>query len=186
MEPDGLTPEERRRREEERRRRQERREEIKDELKETATESMSDGVNMPSFGKSSGGGKGGDGPSGGGSSGGSGGSSGGGKGGDGPSGGGGSGGGGGKDGCDFCDCDCNPFLLRVSALLVLAAVVLPESRGRLTTAAIRGYQRWLSRFTPRCPSTPNCSSYALTAVETLGVRRGLRAAAERVRACGRG
>ncbi|MEJ3654232.1 membrane protein insertion efficiency factor YidD [Actinomycetes bacterium KLBMP 9759] len=180
MEPDGLTPEERRRREEERRRRrQERREEIKDEAKETAFDSVSDGVDIPGFGRSSGGGRGGDGPSGGGSSGGS---SGGGKGGDGPSGG---GGGGGKDGCDACDCDCNPFLLRVSALLMLAAVVLPESRGRLTSAAIRGYQRWLSRFTPRCPSTPNCSSYALTAVETLGVRRGLRAAAARVRACGR-
>ena len=30
--------------------------------------------------------------------------------------------------------------------------------------AIRGYRRWLTRFTPACPSEPSCSAYALTAV----------------------
>ncbi|QNG55658.1 membrane protein insertion efficiency factor YidD [Pseudonocardia petroleophila] len=49
---------------------------------------------------------------------------------------------------------------------------------------IRFYRRRLTRFTPRCPSTPSCSAYALTAVEERGVRRGLVLAARRIRECG--
>lgn len=93
-------------------------------------------------------------------------------------------GGGGGDGCS-CDGPCDFSLLRVSPLLLLAAAVVP-ARGAsgLVRAALRGYQRWLSRFTPNCPSTPSCSAYALAAVARHGARRGLRLAAARVRACG--
>ena len=94
------------------------------------------------------------------------------------------------DGCDVPDCDCGGCdLLRVSSLLALVALVAPASTGGLVATvielAIRGYRRWLTRFTPACPSEPSCSAYALTAVTTLGARRGLRAAARRVRSCGR-
>jgi hypothetical protein len=94
------------------------------------------------------------------------------------------GGGGGGDGCN-CDGPCNFTLLRVSPLLLLAAAVVPARRASgLVSAALLGYQRWLSRFTPTCPSTPSCSAYALAAVARHGARRGLRLAAARVRACG--
>ena len=93
------------------------------------------------------------------------------------------------DGCDFpsCDlpdCDCGGCdLLRVSTLLALLALVVPAGAGGLIGLAIRGYRRWLTRYTPACPSEPSCSAYALTAVTTLGARAGLRAAARRVRSC---
>lgn len=86
-------------------------------------------------------------------------------------------------GCDLPDCDCGGCdLLRVSTLLAALALVVP---GGLVEPAIRGYRRWLTRFTPACPSEPSCSAYALRAVQTLGGRRGLSAAARRVRSCGR-
>jgi putative component of membrane protein insertase Oxa1/YidC/SpoIIIJ protein YidD len=75
--------------------------------------------------------------------------------------------------------------LRVSPLLLLAAAVVPaRGAGGLVRAALIGYQRWLSRFTPACPSAPSCSAYAVAAVARHGSRRGLRLAAARVRACG--
>jgi hypothetical protein len=90
---------------------------------------------------------------------------------------------GGSDGCS-CDGPCDLPLLRVSPLLLVAAAMVP-ARGAngLVRAALLGYQRWLSRFTPACPSTPSCSAYALSAVARHGARRGLRLAAARVRAC---
>ena len=93
-------------------------------------------------------------------------------------------------GCDLPDCDCGGCdLLRVSSLLAVVALVVPAGTGGLVASlvelAIRGYRRWLTRFTPACPSEPSCSAYALAAVTTLGPRRGLRAAARRVRSCGR-
>jgi hypothetical protein len=90
---------------------------------------------------------------------------------------------GGSDGCS-CDGPCDLPLLRVSPLLLAAAAMVP-ARGAsgLVRMALRGYQRWLSRFTPACPSTPSCSAYALAAVARHGARRGLRLAAARVRAC---
>jgi Putative membrane protein insertion efficiency factor len=91
------------------------------------------------------------------------------------------------DGCDFPDCDCggcDVLFLRVSTLLAFVALIVPVGDGGLVAAAIRGYRRWLTRFTPTCPSEQSCSAYALAAVQTLGARRGLRAAARRVRACG--
>jgi hypothetical protein len=92
----------------------------------------------------------------------------------------------GCDGCDLPDCDCGGCdLLRVSTLLALVALVVPAGTGGLVELAIRGYRRWLTRLTPVCPSEPSCSAYALRAVQTLGVRRGLSAAARRVRGCGR-
>jgi hypothetical protein len=93
-------------------------------------------------------------------------------------------------GCDLPDCDCGGCdLLRVSSLLAVVALVAPPGTGgvvaTLIELAIRGYRRRLTRFTPACPSEPSCSAYALAAVTTLGPRRGLRAAARRVRSCGR-
>jgi hypothetical protein len=99
---------------------------------------------------------------------------------------GGSGGSGrGGDGCDG-PCDCNAsLLLRLStALLVVSATTPAWGSGRLVRALIRGYQQWLSRYTPACPSNPSCSAYALAAVEALGPRRGLAAAALRIKSCG--
>jgi putative component of membrane protein insertase Oxa1/YidC/SpoIIIJ protein YidD len=71
-------------------------------------------------------------------------------------------------------------------MLAVAALVVPEHPAgrRLVQALVRGYQRRLSRFTPDCPSTPSCSDYALAAVESLGARRGLLAAAGRIHRCG--
>jgi putative component of membrane protein insertase Oxa1/YidC/SpoIIIJ protein YidD len=91
------------------------------------------------------------------------------------------------DGCDVpsCDgCDCN-LLLRLSTLLAVAAALVPGRAGRRPVLALlRFYRRRLTRFTPICPSTPSCSAYAVQAVQYLGARRGLTAAARRVRACG--
>ena len=87
-------------------------------------------------------------------------------------------------GCDGCD-GCNLLVLvRLSSLLLVAATVLPERGGRaVVRMLLRGYRRWLTRYTPACPSTPSCSAYALAAVETFGARAGLVAAAHRIRRC---
>jgi putative component of membrane protein insertase Oxa1/YidC/SpoIIIJ protein YidD len=113
--------------------------------------------------------------------------------------------GGGGDGCDACDCNLSLLRLaalvllvpprrdtrprgpggpRLSTLLLAGAVVLPDAATGPVTAALRLYRRRLTRFTPACPGTPSCSAYAQDAVARLGARRGLRAAARRVRACG--
>ncbi|MCX6465307.1 MAG: membrane protein insertion efficiency factor YidD [Pseudonocardiales bacterium] len=73
---------------------------------------------------------------------------------------------------------------RLSTLLSIAAMLLPHQAGPAVAAAVRFYRRRLTRFTPACPGTPSCSAYALAAVEHLGARRGLRAAADRLRSCG--
>ncbi len=90
--------------------------------------------------------------------------------------------------CDACDV-CNFWLIglvRLSTVLLVVAAVLPDAGGTaVASRAIGGYQRWLSRFTARCPSTPSCSAYAATAVRELGARRGLRSAATRITACSR-
>jgi len=89
------------------------------------------------------------------------------------------------DGCDGCDgCDLLLFV-RLSSLLFVVAAVVPERGGAtVVRALLRFYGRRLTRFTPTCPSTPSCSAYATAAVESLGARRGLTAAARRVRDCG--
>ena len=91
----------------------------------------------------------------------------------------------GCDSCDGPDCGCDLLLfLRLSTLLLVVAALLPGvGCDGLVVASIRGYQRWLSRFTPACPGSPNCSAYALAAVRHLGARRGLVAAARRVQHC---
>ena len=86
--------------------------------------------------------------------------------------------------CDVPGCDCLLFF-RLSALLGLVALLVPARDGGLVAGLVRLYRRRLTRFTPTCPSTPSCSAYALDAIERLGPRRGLRAAAARVRSCGR-
>ena len=192
---EGLSPEERRRRERERRKRERRRDDD-----ESPVDNALDGIDAASTGGcslpasswigrgSSRGGStnrgGGSGQSSEGCGGWFGGGGGGRSGGSGSGCGGGSGGGGG--GCDGCDCNFTLLnLLSVSTLLVVAARLLPGSGTRpVVRVLIRGYQRRLTRFTPTCPQTPSCSAYALTAVDELGTRRGLRAAARRVASCG--
>jgi putative component of membrane protein insertase Oxa1/YidC/SpoIIIJ protein YidD len=83
---------------------------------------------------------------------------------------------------DACDCGGFP-LLKLSLLLTVAGLLLPASAVRPVGGLIRAYQRHLTRFTPPCPAAPSCSAYALRAVQRLGARRGLAAAAARVRAC---
>ena len=65
---------------------------------------------------------------------------------------------------------------------------------KVAIAAIRAYQRTLSpdhglvgrlRREPFCPHEPTCSDYAVEALATHGVRRGVPLAARRVRRCGR-
>jgi hypothetical protein len=199
-EPDDedLTPEERRRRRERRRRGED--DDGPDAI--DYAELIGDATDLPGFGRrGSGGGSGGSGGGsgdlpGGGSGGGhsSSGSSGGtsGRGPDGSPTGGGSGSSGSSGGCggrgNSCDCDspCDfTLVLRLSALLSLAAALLPGRAGRRPVlAAVRFYRRRLTRFTPACPSTPSCSAYAVLAVQDLGARRGLAAAARRIHDCG--
>ena len=90
---------------------------------------------------------------------------------------------GGGEGCDACDLLL--VSLSVSAMLQLVAGLLPRHRGTgAVVAVIRSYQRLLTRFTPCCPQTPSCSAYAVDTVRRLGPRRGIRAAAARIRDCG--
>jgi hypothetical protein len=92
-------------------------------------------------------------------------------------------GGGGSDGCDACDLLL--MSLSLAAVLQVVAGVLPRRRGASAVVAlIRGYQRLLTRFTPSCPQTPSCSAYAVDAVRRWGPRRGIHAAAARIRSCG--
>ena len=77
----------------------------------------------------------------------------------------------------------NLMLLRLSVVLAVAALLVPASARRPVAGLILIYRRLLSRFTPPCPSTPSCSAYALASVRRLGARRGLAAAAVRVRSC---
>ena len=69
----------------------------------------------------------------------------------------------------------------------MVALVVPAGTGGLVASlvelAIRGYRRWLTRFTPACPSEPSCSAYALAAVTTLGARAAAAAPAVRLRPC---
>lgn len=90
------------------------------------------------------------------------------------------------DNCDLgCDPGCHLVFPRLSTLLLLTAALAPRGgSGRLAHALIVFYRRFLSRWTPRCPATPSCSAYALDAITRLGTRRGLVAAATRIRDCG--
>jgi hypothetical protein len=87
--------------------------------------------------------------------------------------------------CDLPFCDCNTFL-RLSVLLRLAAALTPPvGSGRAVLSVLGLYRRRLTRFTPVCPSTPSCSAHAEAVIRELGPRRGLAAAADRIRMCGR-
>ena len=56
--------------------------------------------------------------------------------------------------------------------------------GRLLAAAIRGYQRTLSRvLPPACRFYPSCSEYALQAVTRHGALKGTWLAARRLARC---
>ena len=42
---------------------------------------------------------------------------------------------------------------------------------KLLTAPIKFYQKWISpSFAPRCKYYPSCSAYAVTAIETFGLK----------------
>jgi len=42
---------------------------------------------------------------------------------------------------------------------------------KIVTAPIKFYQKWISpMFGPRCKYYPSCSSYAVTAIETHGIK----------------
>lgn len=92
--------------------------------------------------------------------------------------------------CDACDADCNlPVFTRLtprlSTLITVAAALVPNiGTGWLILGLIGVYRRHLTHLTPACPSAPSCSSYALNAIERLGPRQGLLAAAARIRDCG--
>jgi putative component of membrane protein insertase Oxa1/YidC/SpoIIIJ protein YidD len=75
-------------------------------------------------------------------------------------------------------------VLRLSTWLLVASALVPEIGGALVCAILRGYQRRLTRFTPSCPQSPSCSAFTLGAVESLGPRHGLAAAARRIQSCG--
>lgn len=48
---------------------------------------------------------------------------------------------------------------------------------------IRFYQRFLSRFTPRCIYVPSCSEYCVLAIQKYGVIKGLKKTRERINRC---
>ena len=55
---------------------------------------------------------------------------------------------------------------------------------KVLVAPIRGYQRFISPALPRsCKYHPSCSEYAVQAIRTYGVLRGLVLAAWRVLRC---
>jgi putative membrane protein insertion efficiency factor len=55
---------------------------------------------------------------------------------------------------------------------------------RLVTAPIRFYRRYLSRLKPpMCRFSPTCSGYAIEAIETQGVMRGIVLASWRILRC---
>jgi putative membrane protein insertion efficiency factor len=55
---------------------------------------------------------------------------------------------------------------------------------RVLVAPIRGYQRFISPALPRrCKYHPSCSDYAVQAIRTYGVLRGLVLAAWRLLRC---
>jgi putative membrane protein insertion efficiency factor len=54
---------------------------------------------------------------------------------------------------------------------------------KLLTTPIKVYQKWISpMFAPRCKYYPSCSSYALTAIQSYGLK-GVAMAAWRVVRC---
>ncbi len=56
--------------------------------------------------------------------------------------------------------------------------------GQLLVAVIRGYQRTLSPWLgQRCRFTPSCSQYAIEAIETQGMLRGVALSAWRLARC---
>ena len=56
---------------------------------------------------------------------------------------------------------------------------------RLSVAAVRAYQRWISPLRPpTCRFTPSCSAYAVEALERFGAVRGGWLTARRLLRCG--
>ncbi len=60
----------------------------------------------------------------------------------------------------------------------------PTRAARCLVAAVRAYQRLVSRRTPAaCRLSPTCSTYAVEAVQRHGAARGLRLALARLARC---
>ncbi len=54
---------------------------------------------------------------------------------------------------------------------------------KMLVAPIKFYQKWISpAFGPRCKYYPSCSSYAVTAIETYGIK-GIAMSAWRLMRC---
>ena len=54
---------------------------------------------------------------------------------------------------------------------------------KILVAPIKFYQKWISpAFGPRCKYYPSCSSYAVTAIETYGIK-GIAMSAWRLMRC---
>ena len=96
--------------------------------------------------------------------------------------------------CDLPGCDCGFMMISavtVGRLFRLGSPVRPGSRLRRPTvparagmAAIRGYQRWISRrLGTRCRHVPNCSAYGMEAVRRYGLSAGTHLTAQRIRRC---
>jgi uncharacterized protein len=76
--------------------------------------------------------------------------------------------------------------------IVLLLAALDRIRGtrrstvaRITLAAVRGYQRWISPLRPpACRFTPSCSAYAVIVLERHGALRGGWLVARRLARCG--
>lgn len=60
----------------------------------------------------------------------------------------------------------------------------PSLLGRILSAPVRFYSRFISPITPRtCRFQPTCSAYAIEALETHGALRGLRLTVWRLLRC---
>lgn len=60
----------------------------------------------------------------------------------------------------------------------------PSLPARAVSSLLRGYKRWISPLLPpACRFTPTCSEYALEAVLTHGVLRGLWLGVKRIGRC---
>lgn len=54
---------------------------------------------------------------------------------------------------------------------------------QIINCGISFYQRYLSKYTPKCLYTPSCSEYCRLAINKYGVKKGLSMFRERINRC---